>query len=177
VCNGFYRREIITNNDVFFDESVRVNEDGLFNFRLISKCDKICVIDDYVYIYRQWKSSEKNKLLSKDDRFDACEEALKHYIENLEADFELQLQCRKISVLFWNAIRIRESKCNWKQAKEFLQGILSAEDLTTSFEALNYSEMNIYKKVLCESLKHRRLFLFYILIKYLTPILQSVIKR
>lgn len=178
VCGGVYRREIIACNGILFDENVRVNEDGLFNFKYLSKSNQICVIDEYVYIYRQWKAYSKNKRsLNRDDRFDACEQALKLYLETETHDFSMQLQYRKISILFWNAIRIQESACNWKEAKAYLRALLVANNISENSKVLNYSEMNIYKKVLFYNLKNNKLFLFYILTKYFVPIIKKFVNR
>lgn len=178
VCGALYRREVLNNNSAFFNESVRVNEDGLFNFCFLSKCRSIYVIDEFVYIYRQWKyNSKKSKELCRDERFDACEKALAVILGTEYDSYFQQLQRRKISITFWNAIRIQESDCKWQSAKAYLINILSAEDLDAAFDSLDYKEMSIYKRILCSKLKNKRLLSFYILVKYFVPIAKKYIKR
>lgn len=178
VCGGLYKREVLNNNSVVFNESVQVNEDGLFNLVFLLKCRSIYVIDETVYIYRQWKyNSKKNKELCRDERFDACEKALTVTLDTEYDSYFQQLQCRKISIVFWNAIRIQESDCKWRQAKAYLINILSADDLDVAFDSLDYEKMSIYKRILCSKLKNKKLLSFYILVKYFVPIAKKYIKR
>ena len=176
VWAAIYQRSPILNNNILFDEKVEVNEDGLFNFLLLSRCNKIFVTKEIVYIYRKWKTA-KTRTLTKNKKFDACQQVLKGYIKLLDGNFELQMQRREISILFWNALRIEESSCSWKEAKIFLAGLLQDKSVTCNFDKLDYARMNKYKKVLSALLQRRHLFAFYFLVKYVVPILQRRVKR
>ena len=163
-------------SNLFFDEKVELNEDGLFNFLLLSKVNKVFVTNELVYIYRKWKTA-KSSVLTKNDKFYVCQQALKDYLKNLDDDFELQMQRREITILFWNALRIQGCSCSWKEAKVFLKGLLSDKCVTSNFEKLDYARMNKYKKVLFSLLQHRQLFAFFFLAKYVAPTLQKTLKR
>lgn len=177
VWAGIYKRDILIRNGIVFNNNVRVNEDGLFNFEFICCCANVRVIEEYVYIYRQWKAAVKTPVLEKDRRFKDCEIALNEYIENRNEDFSTQLKRRRISIAFWNAIRIQDSKCNWKQARVYLRAILLDDTLTPCYDCLDYSKMNRFKKVLCNLMKNHRVFIFYVTTKYFVPTLKRILPR
>ena len=176
VWGGIYQRSRIVNNNILFDEKVKINEDGLFNFLLIPKCNKIFVTEEIVYIYRQWKI-EKLSALTKNNNYDVCQQVLKEYIKDLDDDFELQMQRREVSILFWNALRIEKSKCSWKEARVFLENLLRDKSVTCNFEKLDFCRMNKYKRVLFALLQHHLFFTCFFLIKYVAPVLRVRIKR
>ena len=59
--------------------------------------------------------------------------------------------------------------------EEFIK--LSDEELRECYEYLDYKCMNIFKRMLCFFMKHRLSFMFYISVRYFSPILSKIIKR
>ena len=51
VWNKWYKREIIKNNGILFEEECRLGEDFLFNCRVFSKCEKIYISNETYYKY------------------------------------------------------------------------------------------------------------------------------
>ena len=50
-CNKLYRKDIITDNCLKFDESIKLCEDTLFNFNYLKCIDNVCIVDKAVYHY------------------------------------------------------------------------------------------------------------------------------
>mgnify|MGYP000015459665 FL=1 len=51
VWNKWYKRELIKNNGILFEEECRLGEDFLFNCRVFSKCEKIYISNETYYKY------------------------------------------------------------------------------------------------------------------------------
>ena len=52
VCCCLYNANIVKNNNIKFDCTIKVNEDGLFNLQYIDCIEKIFVLNENLYIYR-----------------------------------------------------------------------------------------------------------------------------
>lgn len=59
-CMGVYRKSIIVDNDVYFDENISYGEDILFNQKLSRYIYRFKYIDSNLYIYRDPSSSAIN---------------------------------------------------------------------------------------------------------------------
>lgn len=174
----FYKRSVISGNDIHFSDNVRVNEDGLFNISLLYYCNKIQVIDKSCYNYRQWKVRKTGEL-KRDERFDNCErEMLTLFTEREELDnYRDQLQCRQSSIAFWNAIRIGNADTSYREARKYLLEIFTDNSAAEGRKKLDYAHMNKYKRVLCKLMELKCTFLFYVIIRYLAPGLGKFAKR
>lgn len=78
-CWGkIYRRSLISDHLIRFNESVAVCEDLLFNIEVLRRCRLIALLDTVDYLYRQSKSSTTNDLdnVRWFDALDAHESAL-----------------------------------------------------------------------------------------------------
>lgn len=61
-CNKLFRRSIIEENHIRFNEEVSYNEDRLFCFHYVKNCQRVKMIPEVVYHYRQTQGSAMNKL-------------------------------------------------------------------------------------------------------------------
>jgi len=55
-----YRRELI--QTVKFSENIVINEDGLYIFNVIQKCDRFVITDEVLYHYVQWSGSASHAM-------------------------------------------------------------------------------------------------------------------
>ena len=53
ITNNIYKRSLILNKKIEFDESLKNSEDLLFNFQYILNCTSIKIIENIMYIYRK----------------------------------------------------------------------------------------------------------------------------
>jgi len=51
-CAKFYKKEILQNNNIFFDEKYSLGEDYLFNINYLSKVENVFFTNEKMYIYR-----------------------------------------------------------------------------------------------------------------------------
>lgn len=178
VWGAFYKRSKIIENDIHFFCNVKVNEDGLFNINLLYHCSNIQVIDTICYYYRQRKSLTTKKL-TKDARFHNCEREIISLLTKRGElnDYQRQIECRKASVTFWNALRVRNADANYRQSKKYLKELFDDSLIASSLKKLDYCHMNRYKKIICKLMKRKCTFLFYIIIRYFIPGLEKIIRR
>ena len=58
VWNGMYKLEIINKNQIeFLDENDIFSEDSVFNFEYLTKCKRVSVINDALYIHRMFNQN------------------------------------------------------------------------------------------------------------------------
>lgn len=73
-CNKLFVTKIIKDNNILFDENIKICEDLLFCFNYLNYIDGIYIINEGLYNYRMRKSSASNKYNEKDltifDAFD-----------------------------------------------------------------------------------------------------------
>lgn len=177
VCGACYKKETITKRGILFNKNVAVNEDGLFNIKLLFNLSDILVIDDCLYLYRQWKV-EKSTKLQRDYRFDKCNQEINSFLESKnELNFyNTQLKCRKVSVVFWNALRIKNTNVNFLKTRKYILELFREPYLNESLKYLDYSNMNIYKKFMSKLIKYRCVSLFIFIIKVLYPLMNKIVK-
>lgn len=73
-----YRRDIITNNNIYFDEELSIQEDLKFNYEYIKHTSNILFIDKPYYHYITFNNSLTTKYLN--ERFDNYDKVLKTII-------------------------------------------------------------------------------------------------
>lgn len=174
VCAAMYDLKFLRENSIYFDTKVKRNEDGLFNLTLLKKNTHLFVLDYAGYYYRQWKSNVRH-LFQWDSALEHCSQA----ISNICSDFqkiELQLKRRRISILFWNMIKLENSSDSFSEAIKIIKKTTKNYN-KADYTCLSYSETNIYKKVLIFLLKNRLAFAFLFIIRYIVPIMKKKIKR
>lgn len=179
VCGVLYRKEIISNSSLLFNLLMSVNEDGFFNLQFIRNGARIKVINDpYVYIYRQWKLTKKNKL-EKDINMEKASLIIKDYIEKNgeQDDFRIQLLRRNVSVAFWNGLKINETRVNVRDAYFYLNDLFKDINVTNGMKYLDYSNMGKYKRILCWMIRNKHILLFYLSVKYIYPAVKRIVKR
>jgi glycosyltransferase involved in cell wall biosynthesis len=179
VWGAVYKKEIIDRYGVFFSKEMKVNEDGLFNLKYLKHSSKMKVVEDpYVYVYRQWKNNSQNSLCY-DERLDAATREISYYLKNQGdyKDYQQQFLCREVSVAFWNAIRIKDSKTNFKTAIAYLYDLFYKSTVQKGLKHMNYTGMNRYKRMMCFMMRHQMKLSFYLIIRYIYPVVERIIKR
>lgn len=178
VCGVFYKKDIIISNHIQFHKEVKRNEDGLFNIELLIYCKKIQVLNTSLYHYKKWKNS-KDSQLEKDKELDICDKRL---IELLKArnelnDYKKQILRRKVSVAFWNALRVKNAQTSYKVSRKYLLELFSDLDVVNGIRYMDMKSMNKYKKILCLLIKYKQVTLFYLIVKYIVPLMERLVNR
>ena len=175
VCTAIYDLKIIKENSIVFDPMIKKNEDGLFNLCLLQKIRLFSVIDYDGYLYRQWKKS-KRKNLNIDNETEKATEKIKECCKNF-SDLKLQLNRRKVSIVFWNSMCISNAKGNIFRTLSVLKKYINLNNIEKIYPDLNFGKMNKAKKVLVYFLKRKNAFLFFCSIRYVYPLMKKVLKR
>ncbi len=175
VCGNLYKSSFIHSNKILFNRNICINEDGMFNLSCICNNAKIFIIQtQFVYIYRQWKSSavQYQDMINK---FKMCDNFLcKMKFNNLSLEsFDRQIKLRKLTEVFQVSLVICNS-FSYKKAKTALRKIWLNTDLACSGIS---SEINCYKKFLYFLIMNNNKFIFYFIIRFIYPILKKNVKR
>ncbi|MBE6947774.1 MAG: glycosyltransferase [Ruminococcaceae bacterium] len=175
VWGALYSLDIIRKYNISFDSSVKRNEDGLFNLCLLPHATAFSVVAYDGYLYRQWKKNKK-KDLEIDTEVQKATERIKDCCADFN-DLEKQLCCRYVSAVFWNANHAAGTANSFFRICAFLKKLLAEYPIGDHYDSLNFEKINKAKKTLITMLKKKQVFLFVFSLKYMYPILKSVVKR
>lgn len=115
IWKNFYNKKFIDENNISFDQNIRVGEDMLFNYKVWNNCNEGYYINNAIYHYRKNEesvmNSDYNKLIIKyDELYPKFEEIIKNidkrYKENSELFSIRQLERFAIHFMF-----NKDSKC------------------------------------------------------------------
>ena len=175
VCGCLYSRALLQQKGAFFHNEIKKNEDGLFNIELLGFSNVSFIVSEMSgYCYRQWKSQKKAPLIW-DDELDKCTQMLEDECRSFK-DYSIQIARRKISVLFWNSIQIRQSSLSFIKNIRAIKGFRKRVK-RKDFRVLDYSNTKCFKKILVKLLEHNLIFLFAFVLKMFSSIAEKRIKR
>ena len=176
VCGILYKKEVIIKNTIRFQPDIKVNEDGLFNLSYFTNINTITYEKKALYYYRQWKKARQVSLNVLKTNFEKCEEAIQTNSALMSIDnIQTQLTRRNLTIIWFLSLQLvwNSKTC----PKEDLLNLWSEVDYCSSAQLLNYSSIGFYKKYLWKLVCNKHPVLFFCLIRYLYPILASIIKR
>lgn len=173
VCGTLYRKEVINKYQIFFDENIKKNEDGLFNLELLPHIQNMKVSSYKGYLYRQWKaSSNKAKTFNISNELDKATVAISKRCGEY-VDFDEQIRRRNVSVVFWNLLSVEECTESISEVVKKIKNYISNTSFFDDYKALNFSELSLYKKTLVRILYAKQYRMFAFLIRYIKPILEK----
>lgn len=167
-----YKRQIIENNHLRFDERIHFNEDYLFNQQFFCKMSKIYITSDTDY---HWRIEEKaNKYSTNIEECIYTIITLKKQYDELAAIWHVDNTDYIKSVLVIQTIRfldyeIQENAFNLKGYKEFKQEIRKINYLKSNFYLKNKSSVSITFFLLRNNL----LYLLFIFMRFINPIIKK----
>ena len=175
-CGVIYRAKTLKDNKIYFNEQLSFNEDGIFNIEFLKQAPKFIYCGEkHLYAYRQYKSFNNLNI-------DKLQEKIKitnNYIEekiNFLRDSELQLKRRNLTISFQQSVLICQSK-RVVEINKILNILWKNFNFKYFVTCLEFSKINLYKKVLALLICLKQKLLFICLIKYVYPMLKGVIKR
>ena len=166
-CMALYRSERIRQHHLCFHESVRKNEDGLFNIEYLLHADRICVLNHNGYHYRHWKNGKTDIAFSLEE-FEKVNAFLTQYADRFE-NFEQQLARRRISSVFWESCKILGTKEPIMPVYKKLKSFCKENFKPSDYVFLDFGAMSRSKKILIRLLSRKRYFLFVFFMKTLVP--------
>lgn len=177
VWGCLYKNDLLEKNNIKFDKEITKNEDGLFNIEYLLQSKRVLVMNDTpVYYYRQYKN-EDNIFLEKEDTLQIASAHIYKVCEKKIDDDSLclQMERRKISIFFWNSLRIEARNVKIIPACKYLKQLCQTQNI--NYKCLDYKNMNIGKKG-CIMLLHYHLYLlYYILIHCIYHRMKNKVRR
>lgn len=177
VCGCLYRKKLLEENDIEFDKEITKNEDGLFNIEYLLHSKNVYVMSELpVYHYRQYKNE--------DDIILKTEVMLQHASKHIyrvcekkmdEKNLCLQMERRKISVLFWDSLKIEAKNIKLVPAYKYLKNLSDRQ--VVDFNCLDYKNMNIWKRGCIVLLRYHLFLLYYVLIHFVYHWMKNKVRR
>ncbi len=177
VCGAIYKSDIIKQNSLHFNVSIKNNEDGLFNFEYALKANRLSVTEECVYYYRQYGSSSSSKRELTYD-FNAM---IKSYISELVGGNEIynlsiQFKRRSVSLALWDILKYPQDM-GIAEGIKFIRNCLNEKEIKEGLKYINRAKISKYKKIFYNLMKCRLALPIYLIVTYVIPRLNSVIVR
>lgn len=170
-CGAIYKTSFLKINNIYFDESLTKNEDGVFNLDLLSKCKKIYVTHNDGYCYRKWKSDTNISSSVPDVGLDMATDAILQRHSEMN-NFECQMKRRKVSVVFWNAINIGVCGNSYIYNVRKLQSYIGKSTIDQDYKTLKIKHCSVYKRILIYLLYRKYFYIFCFIMKYIYPFMK-----
>ena len=176
-CAVIYKRNIVKQFNIYFDENITKNEDGIFNIKYISECSKIYYDgENYIYKYRHWKTLKNNSDLAFNPVWEKTNEIITNIYINKKCDvknLEIQLALRNISIAFWTILTVGNSKKNIFVCAKFINSILKNHCVSENFTYLN-NKISSSKRLISFLMKRRCCLSLSILFKKVLPLIRKI---
>ena len=169
-----YKKDIITKNNIKFDEDIEFGEDLLFNLDVVNNIKSMKSVDCHFYIYDRNNSvlTKKREDLYFEKRYKTWSKIRDKY-ENYKLD-KNDLYWAYIKIVYATCFRFFESRKDLSYQKDKLREIMSLEDTKTILKS--YRLQGIKEGVLHSVLKTNNVKIILIFSKILFKIKEVVPK-
>lgn len=178
---ALYKRELIEQHHIRFQEEVALNEDGLFNVMYLLQASSCYYLSDqHLYGYRKEIESVTSRFqLNKN--FDSATVAIDRYCRPISQELllEQQLRRRQVSISLWLALNIcsEENPAPYRATIRQLKELFNHQELQGCFPYMEEGKMNRYKRFYYQLIKKRRAHSFYLMTRFLMPTASRLVKR
>ncbi len=175
-CGVIYRAKILKDNNIYFNEQLSFNEDGIFNIEFLKQTKKFVYCGKkHIYAYRQYKTFNDLNIEKLQSKIKITNEYIEEKINFLREN-ELQLKRRNLTIAFQESVLICQNK-RFVEISRIFNILWKNFNLKYFVTCLDFSKINLYKKVLALLICLKQKLLFVCLIKYIYPMLKGVVKR
>lgn len=177
VYNSLYRSNVIKENQLFFNEEIKFNEDGLFNLIYAINTEKFYSLRSKpLYSYRIHSTSSTQKK-SSGDKYSTLHKVLLELSENYpEYNFKFQIERRMATVALWEILETSKWN-NFRSGTREINKILKRTETINGLALIDEKKLNKYKRFFYKCMKNNRVFAIYFTSKYVVPIMQGIVSR
>ena len=160
ITQKIFRRELLVDNDITFDEDLRIFEDLLFSYRLFLLSNKICYVDECLYNYNCSNESSLTRKFSEKmfDVFPALERLIEFYQSRYDNEFDEVLKYVSVRHI---SLRYYEVCSNRRLMNKYIN--ISFKFLKRNFKNFRNSRAYVGKKGFVS--KHKFILKIYLFIK------------
>ncbi|MBM6614819.1 glycosyltransferase family 2 protein [Desemzia sp. RIT804] len=178
---ALYKKELIDQHHIRFQEEVALNEDGLFNVMYLLQSSSCCYLSDqHIYGYRKAIESVTSRF-QPNKNFDSATIAIDRYCQPISQELflEQQLRRRRVSISLWQALNIcsEENPASYRMTIRQLKELFGHQELQGCFPYMEEEKMNRYKRFYYQLIKKRRTHIFYLMTRFLLPTASRLVKR
>lgn len=166
VWNKFIKREILINNNIRFDGEVFEMEDFLFSIKCLKHCEKVYVLPEVIYRYRQ--AEDERSTYNRLCRVDSLTEYMKPFEEAVaELKNGKKLVEQIYAMLFNEQIRFADAEKIKTAAEDMLNGKYASVIKEQSPELFADMQNGNFEKIHMQRLKSRLRHFAAVRYKYL----------
>lgn len=169
VWAALYDASIIKSNNLRFREELRINEDGIFNIEFLKLSSCVYVSSNSGYLYRQRSQGLKKSLVFDSRDLDLATKVLESLSSTLP-NGAIQMARRRLSVFFWIACRVGDTKEGHFSSVEKLRHFCRSSVFSkTDYDVLDLAKISKAKRLLFLLLKFRLYHLFVLTMRKMVP--------
>lgn len=167
MCMTLCKAEIIKNNNIFFDETLKVDEDAVFTMELFSDAKSFLYIPKPYYFYIKHGNGLSSKGIDLYERFKSRKkhaELIKKYAKTWNINDDSIINEKIAFIGIYTAFQTTRANKGIKffQRYKIFKDIIKDETFCTSINKSKYTNMLIYEKILCFFVKIHMPFLGYL---------------
>jgi len=175
VNNSLYKREIINEFNIRFDENIKYNEDSLFSIQYMCHSSSIYSIQSKKYYhYRQHVNSITKKRTVGDKYAPFREKLVSLGLEDM--DFSLQMRRRYITEALWEILDTGKKE-EFGRALKRIKAIVTSSNVRENINTIDIKALNKYKAVYYWLMKHKSCLLLLTITRWIVPVLEKHISR
>lgn len=162
--NKIYRRQIIEEHNVKFDNKISIGEDFIFNIDYLKNANKICLINDILYNYVNVDCTSLTQKY-RENLWNEEKEEYKHYKDFFVDLNEYENYAKEIEILliyiFNSAIShlFNTNRLTKEQIKQKIKKVINDKNL--QYSVINSKTNNLYIKFVKNLIKIRNIDLIY----------------
>lgn len=158
-----YKKSIINDYNIRFDEDIRYLEDVLFIIKYLLKCNKVKIIDEYLYNYYQNSNSVTNNISSIYKNLDNLYVFRKNAMLILDGICDKELDRFLLNLILLYLEKPFNIFDNIKDIKEYYKNVCFS--LKKIISDLNLNECSMKWKILIFMIKNDKYNMLYLYIK------------
>ena len=163
-----YRRSLLVDNGIYFDEELRFCEDELFSAIVSEKMQSFYYLNNehlYIYYYNPNSSVTSFNAKKWEVYIDLYEKTRDRFAENKEYDFSRQLDLLIIYLALNAAANYKASKFSFFRIRAEVKKIFSHPYVRNAFKDFKYPVISKNEKLVMKFVQKNRAFFYTLLLK------------
>lgn len=177
-CTSIYKLETIKYSNIRFNESIRINEDGIFNIEFVLSSDIVCINNEIkLYNYRQSNLNKRSYEFLKEN-IEISTKYLESNFSGVLPNFENQIACRKVSEALWLILNLcQQDNIKYSEIKIELMRIISSAKDSLGLSLVEENELGKHKFAYYYLIRKEMSKTIYFLTRYIVPVFTRIMNR
>lgn len=177
VNNSLFRKRIIEENQLKFNENIKYNEDSLFSFEYALKSNGVYSLrSEPLYRYRQHGESATGTRKSGDKYTSLHQYLEKTEFDKVACEFDIQMKRRAVTIALWEILDIAKIE-KGNTAINHINEQTAKTEVVNGLDYIKAEKLNKQKKLYYKLIQYKSNRILYLLTKYILPFAMKRMSR